>query len=572
MVPTYDFIVVGSGPAGSSIASSLARSAAKPQVLLVEAGGPNDDRNMRVDGQRWTTFQNTAMNWGYKTAPQEHCAGRELDYSRGRGLGGSSAINFSVFSVGARRDYDEWASLVGDSAFAWEHMRRRFKSLEAFDPTPPPGVSEKYAAPRPDDHGTDGPLRTGFPAEAEKDVVPMFELFEEAGFPLNPDHNSGNPIGFALGINSSSKGLRSTATDMLTPTPENLTIVTESPVQRIVLEGKRAVGVESNGKQYLATKEVVLSAGALDDPKILMHSGIGPRAQLEKFGIPVVRDVPAIGQGLRDHAFVPLAYARASGDADRAAFYGDEAAMASALARWEADGTGPWAKYGCEMPIGWFKLPGLVASPEFRALPESEKAFLNDPTVPHYELLTHFPLHYFAPEAFSSSSSSSAAAALNYSCLLVFLFNSNARGEATLQSADPAAPLRFDPKFLSTAFDRRAAVESLRDACRVVRHEAYARDSVAAIAAPAGESDEALLDYWRRRVGSSWHMTGTVRMGRAGDADAAVDADFRLVGFERLRVADMSVVPVIASCHVQCVAYLTGLTCAEKLIAEYKLA
>ncbi|KAI1761308.1 GMC oxidoreductase [Hypoxylon sp. FL1150] len=551
MALTYDFIVVGSGPAGSAIASSLARSPKKPRVLLVEAGGPNDDRALRVDGQRWTTLQNAAMNWGCKTAPQEHCGGREIDYSPGRGLGGSSAVNFGVFSVGARRDYDEWAARAGgDGAFAWEAMRRRFRSLESFDPTPPPGVGARYAAAKAEDHGDAGPLRTEFPDEVEADTLPMLELFEEVGFPPNPDHNSGDPIGVALGINSSSKGLRSTAADLLTPVPENLTIVTDSPVQRVLLEGKRAAG------------EVILSAGALNDPRILMHSGIGPKAQLEEFGIPVVQDVPAIGQGLKDHAFVPLAYARATGDASRAAFYGDQAAMAAALEQWKADGSGPWAKYGCEMPIGWFKLPSLVASPEFQALPESERAFLNDPTVPHYELLSHFPLHWFLPFP---------AAALNYSCLLVFLYNAQARGEVTLRSADPDAPLRFDPKFLSTAFDRRAAVEALRDAYRVVRHETYVKDNVATIAGPKGESDEELLEYWRQSIGSSWHMTGTVKMGRPGDADVAVDNNFRLVGFRGLRVADMSVVPIIMSCHVQAVAYLTGLTCAEKLIAEYEL-
>lgn len=319
-------------------------------------------------------------------------------------------------------------------------------------------------------------------------------------------------------------------------------------------------------KLDLATKEVILSAGALNDPKILMHSGIGPKSQLEKFGIPVVSDVPAIGQGLKDHAFVPLAYSRASGDANRAAFYSDKAAMASALEQWTSSGgAGPWARYGCEMPIGWFKLPSLAASPEFQALPDSEKDFLSDPTVPHYELLSHFPLHWFVPFADST---------LNYNCLLVFLYNAQAHGEVTLQSADPAAPLRFDPKFLSTAFDRRAAIESLRDAYRIVRHEAYVKDNVATIAGPKGESDEELLEYWRQSIGSSWHMTGTVKMGRKGGAgeDVAVDSDFRLIGFEGLRVADMSVVPIIMSCHVQAVAYLTGLTCAEKLIAEYQLA
>ncbi|KAI0119603.1 putative GMC oxidoreductase [Daldinia grandis] len=564
MASTYDFVIVGSGPAGSAVAAWLAKSAKKPKVLLLEAGGQNDDKDLRVDGQRWTTFRNSALNWGYKTAPQEFCNNRELDYSRGLGLGGSSAVNFSVFTVGASRDYDEWARVVGDHAFAWAHMQRRFKSLESFDPTLPPGIESRYAAPKAEDHGSSGPLRTGYVAEAEMDVAPLFDAFEKAGYPLNPDHNSGNPIGFSLGINSSSKGVRSTAADLFAAALGNLTIVTESPVQRLILEGNKAIGVESNGKRYLASKEVILSAGSVNDPKILMHSGIGPRAQLEKYDIPVVKDVPAIGQGLRDHMFIPLAYTRAEGTTDRASFYGDKKAMADALEQWRKDGSGPWAKYACQLPIGWFKLDKLVASQEYQDLPPGEKDLISDATVPHYELLSHFPLHWFVPDF--------AASALDYAALLVFLFNAQSRGEVTLQSADPDAALRIDPKFLATAFDRRAAIEALRDALRFVRSEGYARDNVSTITGPASDSDEDLLEYWRQTIGSSWHMSGTVKMGHPGSADAAVDNNFRLIGFEGLRVADMSVVPVLASCHVQSVAYLTGITCAEKLISEYDLA
>ncbi len=217
-------------------------------MLLLEAGGENGDRDLRVDGQRWTTFMNKDMNWGYKTAPQEHCGNRELDYSRGRGIGGTSAINFGVYSVGARDDYEEWARAVGDDTFRWEHMRGRFKDLETFNGRPPAGVDGKYAAPKASDHGTSGPLKVGYAAECEEDLPKLLDVFEEAGFPLNPDHNSGNPIGMSLLINSAHDGLRTTAKDLITPKPDNLTIVTGFFVQRVVLKEKRAIGVESEGK------------------------------------------------------------------------------------------------------------------------------------------------------------------------------------------------------------------------------------------------------------------------------------------------------------------------------------
>ncbi|KAF5020737.1 hypothetical protein F66182_7239 [Fusarium sp. NRRL 66182] len=560
----YDFVVVGGGPAGSAVAAGLANSAKKPSVLLLEAGGANDDRDLRVDGQRWITFMNRDMNYNYKTTPQEHADNRELDYSRGKGLGGSSAINFGVYSVGARDDYEEWARIVGDDTYRWDRIQARFKSLETFHGALPEGIDCKYAAPKPENHGCSGKLHVGYAKEWEKDLPPVLDLFENAGFPLNPDHNSGNPLGMSVLINSSCNGRRSTSNDLLTPRPENLTILTNSPVQKVVLEGNKAVGVEANGKTYLASKEVVLSAGSLNTPHILMHSGIGPKDQLEQFGLPVVKDVPRVGQGLRDHMFTPLVYTRKEGDTARAPFYGDQKIMDEALEQWRRDGTGPWTKFACELGIGWFKLDKLTQTEEFKALPADQQAYLTKETVPHYEILTHFPIHWFIPQFPSSS--------LNYSCILVFYYNAQSRGEVTLQSADPNVPLKFDPKFLAEPFDRRVAIESLRDAFRLVKSDGYARDNVAMLAGPQGDSDEELLAHWRSTISSSWHMTGTTKMGKKGDADAVVDSNFKLIGFEGLRIADMGVVPILASCHIQSVAYVTGMTAAEKLIAEYSLA
>ncbi|KAH8878924.1 alcohol oxidase [Thozetella sp. PMI_491] len=560
---TYDFIIVGSGPAGSSVAYGLANSSARPKILLLEAGGENRDPNLRVDGQRWLTFMKPDMNYGYKTVPQKNCANREVDYSRGRGLGGSSAINFGVFTIGAQGDYDEWARVVGDESFAWKNIQSRFKSLETLHGSRPKGVAAKYADPKPEDHGLSGPLHTGYAAEWEDDLPPLLDVFEEAGFPLNPDHNSGNPIGMSVLISSAHKGVRSTANDLLTPLPPNLTILTGSAVQKVILDGKTVVGVESHGMRYMASKEVILCAGALDTPRILMHSGIGPADQLEKFDIPVVLSVPAIGKGLRDHAFCPLVYKRSDSSTSRASFYGAQSTMDAALEQWKKDGTGPWAKFACETGIGFFKLDKLPSWSEFQRLPAEEQRYLQHDTVPHYEMLTHFPMHWFMPDFPKEN--------LNYSCLLVFLYNGQTRGEVTLQSADPSVPLLFDPKFLGTDFDRRLAIEALRDALRITRAPGYAKDTLGVIAAPPSETDEDLLGYWQQTISSSWHMTGTVKMGKPSDADAVVDRDFRVKGIKGLRVADMSVVPILASAHIQAVAYVTGLTCAEKLVQEYGL-
>lgn len=229
--------------------SGLTKAASKPRVLLLEAGGENDDHMMRIDGKRFITMLNEEMSWGYKTVPQPECENRELDYARGKGLGGSSSTNFGVYSIGARDDYDEWARLVGDDDFAWSKIQPRFKRLETFNGTAPAGVDAKYISHDPANHGTDGPLHVGYPAEFEKDLIPTLDVFEKAGYPINPDHNSGNPLGFAVGINSSKGGIRTTAQNLITPRPDNLTVRTKSPVQRLILEGTKVVGVEANGNK-----------------------------------------------------------------------------------------------------------------------------------------------------------------------------------------------------------------------------------------------------------------------------------------------------------------------------------
>ncbi|PGH14691.1 hypothetical protein AJ79_02857 [Helicocarpus griseus UAMH5409] len=531
----YDNIIVGSGPSGCAVASGLTRDHPILRVLVLEAGDNYNDKNLRIDGKRWLTHQEKDMNWRYKTVPQEHCGNREIDYSRGCAVGGSSAINFSIYSVGARDDYDEWARILGDDAFKWDNMKVRFKELETYHRGIPAGVDRKYAAPSPRDHGASGPLHVGYAAEWERDLVPMLDIFEQAGFPLNPDHNSGNPIGMSVSINSANKGLRSTAKDLLDPKSKGLTVIFNSPVQRIIIEGKKAVGVEANGIQYRASREVIICAGALDTPRILIHSGIGPKEQLEKFHIPVVKHLPGVGQGLRDHYFVPLANIVAATNNDRRAFYSSDQAMEEALEQWKHDSTGPWSKFACELGICWFKLEGLSKTKEFQDLPAKEREYLQKQTVPHYEIVSHFPLHWFMPE-FPHD-------AFEYSSLVVFLYNAQSRGE-------------------------RVTIEALRDALRIANHSAYIKDKIADLTAPKSGSDADLLEYWKQNMSSSWHMTGTAKMGSPLDEDAVVDRNFCVNRIKSLRVADMSVVPLLVSGHTQAAAYVTGATCAEMLIRD----
>ncbi|KAJ5595525.1 uncharacterized protein N7459_001733 [Penicillium hispanicum] len=357
----------------------------------------------------------------------------------------------------------------------------------------------------------------------------------------------------ALTINSSGKGMRSTAVDLLVGAPENLVVVTDAPVQRVLLEGKKAVD--------RASHDIILSAGSLDTPKILFHSGIGP-STLSQFSIPVHHDLPSIGQGLKDHFSAPLIITRNPSTNTRNEFFQDKAAMAAAFKQWELDGTGPWAKYGCQIGSGWFKSERITSTPEFDDLPEATKAFMNRETIPHYEIVTNRPIHWSIPDRFQVYS---------YICLAVLLMNEQSSGEVRLQSSNPDDPLLFDPKCLEHPFDRRACVEMYKHLLDVTDHPSFAKDTISTMLGPKSRSDEDILQFWRQNLSSSWHMTGTVKMGKAGQSNAAVDSHFRVLGMESLRVADMSVVPVLTNNHTQATAYVTGLTCAEVLIEEYQL-
>lgn len=235
--------------------------------------------------------------------------------------------------------------------------------------------------------------------------------------------------------------------------------------------------------------------------------------------------------------------------------------MADALKQWEQDGTGPWAHYGCQIGSGWFKSERITSSTEFKALPTATREFMTRETIPQYELITNFPVHMVLPELFQDYS---------YICLTMFLMNEQSSGGAKLQSANPDDPLLVDPKFLEHPFDRRACIEIYRHILELTKHPAIAKDTTATILGAKSESDEDILEHWKNNLSSSWHMAGTVKMGK-DDADAAVNSHFQVFGVENLRVADMSVVPLLTNNHTQATAYLTGATCADILIGEYKL-
>lgn len=330
-----------------------------------------------------------------------------------------------------------------------------------------------------------------------------------------------------------------TAADLLHDAPDNLEILINTQVARVIFspdEPLKAIGIETiDGDKIFATHDVILSAGSLDTAKLLMLSGIGDATQLNQFNIPVRLDLPYVGKGLKDHHHITPTWKRAPHTTDRHTYYQNPDLQAAARKQWTIDQTGPLSEIACVCTAGFFKSDAVYQSEEFRALPEDRKRHLLMPTVPIYEVYLNGPNvdHLISP-----------ATAEPQASIFIFVLNSENSGEVTLQSADPTVPALFDPKFFSHPFGRRLAIEATRHVFRVVEGDAFQKDTIGVLHAPKSMSEEDILDYWKETTSSSWHMTGTVKMGKKTEK-ACVDTDFRVMGTKGLRVADMSVVPIL---------------------------
>ncbi|KAK5268398.1 hypothetical protein LTR96_006105 [Exophiala xenobiotica] len=564
MTDKYDFIVVGAGAAGAILAWRLAYSKQRPSVLLVEAGGKNDSKEVRADAERWLHRMNPVQNWSYKTVPTKGFDGSIIDYDRGKGLGGSTSINFSCWTMGPSEDYDEIARIVGDDEWKWTNAQKRYKRIETFHSAPPevPDDVQKYLNPRAEDHGHNGPIHTGFPRIWEPSVKELIDIWVENGAKLNPDHNDGDPTGLAMCASTAYNGVRSTSADALVGAPNNLQVLTDTEVSRVVFDGTKATGIETfSGRTIRADKEIILSCGSLDTPRILMYSGIGPEDQLIRYNIPIVKANSNVGQHLKDHHHTVLSFDRADHTSQRHRFYRNKELQEAARAQWQKDGTGPLAEFACSMAIAYEKLDSLYDSPEFQQLPQIQQEHLKKPTVPHYEyLLNAAYLPHFLDPANAAAGTS----------IFVFVLNMQSSGSAVLQASDPRTPLLFDCNFFAHPSDKRVAIEATREVLKVVKSQQFSKDTIAMTNAPKSDSDEDIVDYWKKTSMSTWHMMGTCRMGEE-ESQAVVDKDFKVFGVQQLRLADLSVIPVTVNCHTQTTAYLAGLTAGDKIVAEYGL-
>jgi choline dehydrogenase-like flavoprotein len=506
---TIDYIVVGAGSAGCVLANRLTGNG-RHKVLLLEAGP--EDRYLWIHipiGYGKTMFH-PRYNWGFHTDPDPHMNGRRLYWPRGRGLGGSSSINGLIYVRGQPEDYDHWRAL-GNEGWGWKDVLPDFIRMEHNSR----GASEY--------HGDAGPQWCSDIRGKHELMEAIIGAGEELGVPRTDDFNAARQEGVGYYQLFTRHGWRcSSAVGYLRPARDrpNLEVRTGAHATRILLEGKRAVGVEYRQggelKQVRAAREVILSAGAIQSPQLLQLSGIGPASLLQQFGIPVAADLRGVGENLQDHLQLRLIY-----KVSKPITTNDQLRSLWGKLRigfdWLAYRKGPLA-------VG-INQGGLFT----RLMPQSRT-----PDIQFHFATVSADVAGGAPHPWSGCTFS------------VCQLRPESRGSVRLASTDPMQAPSMQPNYLSTEIDRQYATESLRYARRLAATRALAPYLSEEYRPGAGvASDDELLDFARQYGQTIFHASGTCKMG--SDSMAVVDSRLRVHGVGGLRVVDCSIMPTLVS-------------------------
>jgi choline dehydrogenase-like flavoprotein len=521
-----DYLIVGGGSAGCVLAARLSEDPAV-QVALLEAGPPDTSVLIHCPAGLALLAKSGQANWGFQTEPQPGLNGRRGYQPRGKVLGGSSSVNAMIYARGHRDDYDAWAA-EGNAGWSWDEVLPWFRKAEH---------NERGADAW---HGGDGPLNV-MDLRSPSCYGPVFvAAAQQAGYPENRDFNGPTQEGVGLYQVTHKDGERfSAAKAYLAPNRRrpNLHVITGAHATRVLLEGRRAVGVayrQGEVEQELrARREVLVSAGALLSPQLLMLSGIGPAAQLREHGIPVVHDLPGVGRNLHDHVdVVQVVDAAHLTDLFGLSLPGIVNAV-KGIFEWRQHRSGP-------LTSNFAEAGGFIRSAPDEPIPDLQLHFVIA------KLVDHGRRTVFGH---------------GYSCH-VCLLRPKSRGTLSLHSADPLAAPRIDPDFLGDPDDLRRLVRGFRAMRRILEQPALAGLRGRESAASAGARDDAAIEaFIRAHADTIYHPVGTCRMG-SGPLDV-VDAQLRVRGIEALRVVDASIMPRIVGGNTNAPVIMIGEKAAD---------
>jgi choline dehydrogenase len=508
----YDYLIVGAGTAGCLLANRLS---ADPdvKVLLVEAGGKDDWIWIRIPVGYLYCINNPRTDWCYKTEPDPGLNGRSIIYARGKVLGGCSSINAMIYMRGQARDYDMWAELSGDPSWRWESVLPVFRK------------SENYFRGADEAHGADGEWRVE-PQRLRWDILDAYrEAMVQAGIPAIDDFNRGDNEGCSYFLVNQTRGVRlNTSRAFLRPVMNrpNLSVMTEAHVKRLTFEGRRCTGVElmrgGRDEQVTARIDTILAAGSIGSPQILQLSGVGPGPLLQEHGIPLLHELPGVGENLQDHLQLRMAFKVQNVITlnQRVHSLFGKAAMALEYALFRS---GP-------LTMAPSQLGGFT-----RSSPEHPTPNVEIHTQPLSLEKFGDPLHEF--NAFTSS---------------ICNLRPTSRGYVRIKSPDPRAAPAIHCRYLSTPEDKKVAVDALRITRRIAAQPALAPFKPEEfLPGPKFESDEEMVVAAGNIGTTIFHPVSTCKMGRADDPTAVVDSRLRVRGIGQLRIVDASIMPTITS-------------------------